>query len=156
MRRLVVSLLLALTLLGAAAVPAAAEGMADLAVTTEVAPRVVKNGGHVVYTITVTNLGPDTAIDVTVGALFASDWSNLVALTCSQGGPVSTYSAICAVGSLASGESATATVVSSVFVPYKSLGREIEVIGDATALNSSTVQAPVTIKVIGPLPPNPE
>ena len=147
-------------LLGATVRPAAAEGTTDLAVTIGAAPRAVKNGGHVVYTITVTNLGPDVATDVTVGALFPSDWTNLVALSCSRGAPVTPYSLTCSVGSLAAGESATARVEVEVFVPYKSLGRSIDVIGEATAAtadpDSSNNRAPVTIKVIGQLPPDPE
>jgi len=148
-------------LLGVAVRSAEAEGTADLAVTTEVAPRVVRNGGHVVYTVTVTNLGPDTATDVTVGVLFPEDWTDLVfPLACSRGAPVTEFSAICAVGSLAAGESATARAEIEVFVPYKSLGRDVAIVGAATTAtadpDSGNNRAADTIRVIGPLPPNPE
>jgi len=83
---------------------------ADLGVSIADSPDPTQLGGNVTYTITVTNNGPGTATSVSVtdnlgGAIFVPTGSSA---NCTGAGPVS-----CAVGSLASGTSATLTIVTT-------------------------------------------
>jgi uncharacterized repeat protein (TIGR01451 family) len=85
----------------------AAQDTADLALTKEVDKKHAKIGENMTFTITLTNLGPSTATDVTFGDP-VPDPLNLVSIACSQGVAVGSS---CEVGSVASGVSVTATLV---------------------------------------------
>jgi uncharacterized repeat protein (TIGR01451 family) len=111
--------LLALVVLVAGSVqPAAAQGTADLALTKVADRKNVRIGENITYTITLTNLGPDTATGVVFGDPLP-DPLNLVSFTCSQG--ISSGGPFCAVESVPSGASVTATLVAtSITNPAKS------------------------------------
>lgn len=87
----------------------AAQDTADLAITKEVDKKNAKIGDNMTFTITLTNLGPSTATDVTFGDP-VPDPLNLVSFACSQGTPVGSF---CEVGSIASGASVIATLVAT-------------------------------------------
>lgn len=108
--RYTVVFLTILMLMAGSVQPAFAQEAADLALTKVADGRNVKIGENITFTITVTNHGPGTA----TGILFGDpvpDPLNLVSFTCSQG-TVSGQS-FCALDSLASGESVTATLVAT-------------------------------------------
>jgi uncharacterized repeat protein (TIGR01451 family) len=91
--------------------PAAAQTGADLAIT-KVADRTrVSLTDHVTYTITVTNLGPGTATNV-IFTDAVPDQLNLFAFACHGATQISASS--CQVDSLASGESASATLEAEI------------------------------------------
>ena len=90
--------------------PAAAqEPTADLSLTKTADRKNVKIGETITFTITVTNLGPDTATDVYFGDSLP-DPLNFVSATCDEG---EVFWGLCRVPSLAAGESATITVVTT-------------------------------------------
>ena len=88
---------------------AAQEATADLALTKSADRKYVKIGHTITFTITVTNLGPDTATGIYFGDSLP-DPLNFVSSSCS-GGTIS--AGACAVESLAVGESATITLVAT-------------------------------------------
>lgn len=106
-------LVLAITLLllpvGGNVHSSSAQDTADLALTKEVDKKNAKIGDNMTFTITLTNLGPSTATGVTFGDPLP-DPLNLVSFTCSQGVEVGSF---CEVGSVASGASVTATLVTT-------------------------------------------
>lgn len=84
---------------------------ANLAVSLAGSPGAVKVGGQVTYTSTVTNSGPDAATNVNY-----RNWlpgrASLVSSSASQGSCAGSRPfVLCSLGSLASGQSATVTVV---------------------------------------------
>lgn len=87
----------------------AQEPTADLALTKTADRKNAKIGQNITFTITVTNLGPDTATNVSFGDS-VPDPLNFVSATCDKG-PTSGGS--CSVASLAVGESATITLVTT-------------------------------------------
>src|SRR5262249_20736419 len=101
------SLLLGLVIT-ASAPPAWAQS-ADLAITKTADRRNVKIGETIAFTITVTNLGPVAATGVVFGDP-VPDALNLVSFTCTQGTVTGTF---CAVESIPSGGSVTATLVAT-------------------------------------------
>ena len=70
----------------------------------------VKIGENITFTITVTNLGPDTATGIVFGDPLP-DPLNLVSFSCDQGTP--SGQSFCAVDSLPAGLSVTATLVAT-------------------------------------------
>jgi uncharacterized repeat protein (TIGR01451 family) len=94
-------------LMGSVLPVSAQEGTADLAITKTTSQKNIRTGENVVFTITVTNLGPDTATDIVFGDAIP-DPLNFVASSC-DGGMI--VLGICSVESLAVGESATITLV---------------------------------------------
>jgi uncharacterized repeat protein (TIGR01451 family) len=110
--RFAFALLAALVVLvGGSVQPAAAqEGTADLAITKVGESKKVRIGENITYTITLTNLGPDTATGVVFGDPLP-DPLNLVSFTCSQGS--SNGGSFCTVDSVPSGASVTATLVAT-------------------------------------------
>ena len=104
---LVAPALLTVVLLGAR--PAAAQE-ADLALVKSADHKNVKIGENITFTITVTNLGPNTATGIVFGDPLP-DPLNLVSFSCGQGSP--SGQSFCAVASLPAGLSVTATLVAT-------------------------------------------
>ena len=96
-------------LLGTVSPVFAQEPTADLSLTKTADRKNVKIGQAITFTITVTNLGPDTATDVYFGDSLP-DPLNFVSASCNRG---PTFGGACAVESLAVGESATITLVAT-------------------------------------------
>ena len=108
--RFPVTLLTVLILmLGAAPAASAQEPSADLALTKTADRTNVKIGQTITFTITVTNLGPDTATGIYFGDSLP-DPLNFVSSSCDRG---TAFWGLCRVDSLAVGESATITVVTT-------------------------------------------
>lgn len=85
---------------------------ADLAVVALAVPSATTIGGKVTVTVTVTNAGPDAATNVELTDAFAGGFS-LDSATASQGACNGNNPSVCGLGSLASGASATVTLVMS-------------------------------------------
>jgi uncharacterized repeat protein (TIGR01451 family) len=83
---------------------------ADLSLTKSATPESVTVGENVTYTITVTNNGPGAADGVTVTDALPAG-ATLVSANASQGSCSGTTTVSCSLGSLASGASATVTIV---------------------------------------------
>jgi uncharacterized repeat protein (TIGR01451 family) len=132
--------------------PVAAQGIADLAITKIADRHKVRFGQNVVYTITVTNHGPDVATEIVFGDS-VPDWLNWVEFTCSQGEIL--FPTFCRIASLEPGESATATLIATPDI-HSGESRRI----DNTAGVSSSTPDPdsanntesATIMVVGKLP----
>ena len=103
--------LLTVLILALGMVPAASaqEPTADLALTKTADRKNVKIGQNITFTITVTNLGPDTATGVYFGDSLP-DPLNFVSSSCDRG---TAFWGLCRVDSLAASESATITVVTT-------------------------------------------
>ena len=110
MARFAFALLALVVLVGGSSQPAAAQGIADLKLTKVADKKHVRIGENVTYTITLTNLGPDTATGVVFGDPLP-DPLNLASFTCSQG--TISGGSFCAVESVPSGASVTATLVAT-------------------------------------------
>ena len=95
--------------LGTAPAVSAQEPGADLALTKTADRTNVKIGQTITFTITVTNLGPDTATGIYFGDSLP-DPLNFVSSSCDRG---IAFWGLCRVDSLAVGESATITVVTT-------------------------------------------
>ena len=107
---IIVALLTLLMLMGSSVPPASAqEPSADLALTKTADRKNVKIGENITFTITVTNLGPDTATGIYFGDSLP-DPLNFVSASCNKG---PTSGGACAVDSLAVGESAIITIVAT-------------------------------------------
>jgi len=105
-----VTLLIVLMLmLGLVPTAFAQEPTADLALTKTADRKSVKIGETITFTITVTNLGPDAATGIYFGDAIP-DPLNFVSASCDKG---PAFGGACAVDSLAVGESATITVVTT-------------------------------------------
>jgi uncharacterized repeat protein (TIGR01451 family) len=96
-------------MLGTVSPVSAQELTADLALTKTADRKNVKIGENITFTITVTNLGPDTATDVFFGDPIP-DPLNFVSSSCSQG---TAFLGLCRVESLAVGETVTITLVTT-------------------------------------------
>ena len=108
--RLRVMLLTVLILMLGIVPPASAQELtADLALTKTADRKNAKIGETITFTITVTNFGPDTASGIYFGDSLP-DPLNFVSSSCDQGTP---FWGLCRVESLAVGESATITVVTT-------------------------------------------
>lgn len=148
-----VGLAMLLGILGAA--PAAAQGSADLQITKVADRAKVRVGETVTYSITVTNLGPDVATDVVWGDA-VPDELNLVSFTCNPpGAPLGGDAGpFCLVDTLATGASATETLVAEV-API-GIGEDRIIENTSFILSSSTIdpnsdsdQDSVSIRIIG-------
>jgi uncharacterized repeat protein (TIGR01451 family) len=96
-------------LLTQSAQPAAAQSEADLELNATANRKTIKFGEEVIYTITLTNLGPAEATDLYfVGVL--PDPLNPVSFSCSAG---TTAFELCRLESLASGATVTAILVAT-------------------------------------------
>jgi uncharacterized repeat protein (TIGR01451 family) len=108
--RFFLSLLSVLMLTAGIAPSVLAQGPeADLSLTKTADRKNVRIGENITFTITVTNLGPDTATDVFFGDA-VPDPLNFVSASCDKG---PTSGGACEVASLAVGESATITLVAT-------------------------------------------
>lgn len=87
----------------------AQEPTADLALTKTADQKAAKIGETITFSITVTNLGPDTATGIYFGDSLP-DPLNFVSSSCDRG---TAFWGLCRVDSLAVGESATITVVTT-------------------------------------------
>lgn len=85
---------------------------ADLSVVASAAPSTTTVGGKVTVTVTVSNTGPDAATNVELTDVLTGGFS-LDSATASQGACSGNGPAVCSLGSLASGASATVTLVLS-------------------------------------------
>lgn len=103
------SLILLLLTFGSTMPAAAQVPVADLSLTKTADRKNVKIGQFVTFAITVTNLGPDTATGIYFGDSLP-DPLNFVSSSCDKG---TAYWGLCRVESLAAGESATITVVTT-------------------------------------------
>ena len=105
-----VTLFTVLILMLGIAPSASAEGpSADLALSKTADRKNVKIGENITFTITVTNLGPDTATGIYFGDSLP-DPLNFVSSSCDRG---EVFWGLCRVDSLAKGESATIMVVTT-------------------------------------------
>jgi len=152
--RFAFALLALVVLVGGSALPAAAQETADLALTKVADQKNVRIGENITYTITLTNLGPDTATGVVFGDP-VPDPLNLVSFTCSQG--TISGGSFCAVESLPSGASVTATLVATPITnPARSERRfsNTAFISDAatTDSNSTNNSASVETHIVGKTP----
>ena len=121
---------------------------ADLSITKTDSPDpVALVGDPLTYTITVTNNGPATATGVTMtDSLPAS--VTLVSATPSQGPPCSgTTTITCNLGTLASGSSATVTVIVTTKPPAEMIGNTASVYGNETDPNMANNSVTATTNV---------
>jgi len=127
----------------------AASGTADLALSIQPASGKLKRGETITLSVTVTNLGPDTATNVSLGA-GTSDALALLSITCPEGPAAGGF---CTATTLASGERLTATVV--VGTASGELDRTGWVVGsaaaDATSVDSVSTNnsAEASIRIVG-------
>jgi uncharacterized repeat protein (TIGR01451 family) len=149
--RFTVAFLTALMLIGGSVRTAAAQETADLALTKTADRKNVRIGQDITFTITVTNVGPETATGLVFGDPLP-DPLNLVSFSCSQG--TVTGQSFCAVDSLASGESVTATLVATPITnPAKSERKfsNTAFISEVTTFdpNSSNDSASLNLHIVG-------
>lgn len=104
--------------------------LADVAITGTVSPTSVLSGGGVVYTLEVTDLGPDPALGVSVQNLLPAGATLAGAIT-SAGSRSGTTTLLCTLGTLQSGASATINVSANLSAP-------------GTATDIASVSAPAT------------
>ena len=146
---------LSLLMLFSGSVPAASaqSPMADLALTKTSDRKNVKIGQTITFTITVKNLGPDTATNVYFGDALP-DPLNFVSASCNKG---PTFGGACEVASLAAGESATITLVATpISNPARSERRftNTAFIGASDAFDSNTDNntASLRLHIVGKTP----
>jgi hypothetical protein len=125
--RIVVLTLITLIAIGATGAQAQE---ADLEVTLEADHQKVEMGKLFVYTISVTNHGPDAATDVTFGIEGLPDPVSMRCFSCGEGTPLPIGSALCSLGTLQPGGTATAVLVAAI---TNLLGGERRVTVTATA-----------------------
>src|SRR5919109_4250638 len=100
-----------------AALPAAAQNEADVAVTKQASPEPVTVGDDLVYTIVVKNNGPTEASQVTLTDTLSAEVS-FGSATPSSGSCQETGQAVaCDLGTIASGASSTVTIVVALTAP---------------------------------------
>ena len=109
----VLSAVILLSLLGVNVRPAIAQGITDLSITMVASQDKAKPGQLITFTVTATNLGPDTAVLVDV---FHSlpDQLNFISLTCDRG--VSNDGTSCEYLSLAPGARVVSTLVATPLI----------------------------------------
>jgi large repetitive protein len=149
--RFAVVLLTLLMLMGSGVRPASAQETADLALTKTADQKKIKIGENITFTITVTNLGPGTATGIVFGDP-VPDPLNLVSFSCSQG--TVSGQTFCAVDSLASGESVTATLVATPITNPAQSERKFTntaFISESTTIdpNSSNDSDSLNLRIVG-------
>ena len=134
----------------------AAQNVADLSVTVVADKNRVKIGENVTYTVTTTNLGPDTAI--LVGVLHGlSDQLNFVSLSCDRG--ISSDGTFCEYAILEPGESVVSTFVATPNPNDQSGDRHILIMTASAAFEAADTVDPdrgnnlasITVRLIGRL-----
>ncbi len=147
---LITVLTVLILMLGIISSASAQEPGADL-VLTEVADQTrAKIGENITLTITVTNLGPDTATGIYFGDSIP-DPLNFVSSSCDRGTP---FWGLCRVDSLAVGESATITLVTTPITnPAKSERKftNLAYIAEATIFdpNPQNNTASLSFQIVG-------
>jgi uncharacterized repeat protein (TIGR01451 family) len=149
--RFPITLLIVLILmLGVVPAASAQEPSADLAITKAADQTRAKIGEAITFTITVTNLGPDTATGIYFGDSIP-DPLNFVSSSCDRG---TAYWGLCRVDSLAAGESATITLVTTPITnPAKSERKftNLAYIAEATTFdpNPDNNTASLSLHIVG-------
>jgi uncharacterized repeat protein (TIGR01451 family) len=149
--RFPVTLLTVLILiLGVVPAASAEEPGADLAITKDADQTRAKIGENITFTITVTNFGPDTATGIYFGDSIP-DPLNFVSSSCDHG---TAYWGLCRVDSLAVGESATITLVTTPITnPAKSERKftNLAYIAEATTFdpNPDNNTASLSLHIVG-------
>ena len=132
----------------------------DLSLTLVADQSKVKMGQTVTYTATMTNLGPDDAIDIAV-AIFLPDQLDVASLTCDGVSPDGTF---CEYGTLAAGETVVETLVATPILGSLTKARKLTVTANVFLFTDcsfdphctfdpdlSNNSASVTTKLIGKL-----
>jgi uncharacterized repeat protein (TIGR01451 family) len=137
-------------MLGVVPAASAQEPSADLAITKAADQTRAKIGENITLTITVTNLGPDTATGIYFGDSIP-DPLNFVSSSCDRGTP---FWGLCRVDSLAVGESATITLVTTPITnPAKSERKftNLAYIAEATIFdpNPENNTASLSFQIVG-------
>ena len=122
--------------------------LADLAVSSTGTPNPVTLGGTLTYQLTVTNNGPDPATRVSLQDTPPSA-ASLVSSTASQGSCTGSGPVSCALGTLASGASATLTIALRPTQPGTA-GNTASVSGDQTDPAPANNQAQLQTSVLAP------
>jgi uncharacterized repeat protein (TIGR01451 family) len=145
-------MLLLMLILSLGAVPAASaqEPGADLTITKAADRTRAKIGENITFTITVTNLGPDTATGIYFGDSIP-DPLNFVSSSCDSG---TAYWGLCRVDALAVGESATITLVTTPITNPAQSERKftnLAYIAEATTFdpNPANNTASLSLQIIG-------
>ena len=152
--RFLLSFLSLLMFLFASVLPVSAQtATADLALTKTVDRKLVRIGENISSTITVTNLGPDTATNVYFGDALP-DSLNFVSASCDKG---PTSGGVCEVASLAVGESAILTIVATpISNPAKSERKFTNTAfidaSDAFDPNPDNNMASLHLRIVGKIP----
>lgn len=109
-----------------------AQTTTDLALTKQANRHFVRVGQNVVYTVTLTNLGPTAATDVQFGDSLP-DQLNLVSFRCLRGAPTS--GSFCLVNRLEPGQTAVALIVAT---PIANIAWEERRVSNTAFIASST------------------
>jgi large repetitive protein len=147
---LITVLTVLILILGIVSSASAQEPGADLALTEVADQTRAKIGENITLTITVTNLGPDTATGIYFGDSIP-DPLNFVSSSCDRGTP---FWGLCRVDSLAVGESATITLVTTPITnPAKSERKftNLAYIAEATIFdpNPQNNTASLSFQIVG-------
>ncbi len=158
-RQLIVAMIGILSLvmsLGISGRVLAAQNVADLSISIVPNKSRVKVGENIIYTVTVTNLGPDSAlfVDVTHGL---ADQLNFVSVTCDGG--ISSDGPFCEYSILQPGQSAVSIFIATPNPSIQNYERNALTATATTSFetsdtfdsNSENNWASVTVKLIGKL-----
>jgi uncharacterized repeat protein (TIGR01451 family) len=121
--------------------------VADLAITKTTTATTIAGGGTIPYTITVTNSGPQPATSVSVADVLPAG-TTLQSATPSQGSCSGTTTVTCALGTLASGASATVSLsIAAPVLPgvVTNTATVSSSTGDPNAANNSATSAPIPV-----------
>ena len=126
----------------------------DLAVTKTAAPSSTTVGNQVTYTMVATNNGPGTATGVVATDTLPTEVT-FVSVKTTKGTCSGTSVVTCQLGTLASGESVTITIVVTT-TTAGTFTNTVIVVGNEPESNTANNTASATITVAGPfVPPNP-
>ena len=120
--------------------PIIAQGSADLRIVKTADRQHARLTDSITYTITLTNLGPDTATNILFGDP-VPDGLNLVQFSCINGTRNGPFSTSCLVTSLGVGETATAILVT---IPIANLAKSERRIENTAFIASSDTPDPNT------------
>ena len=162
-RRFIVNMIGILPLLlslGTSKVVFAATATSDLSITLVADQSKVKMGQTITYTATMTNLGPDDAIDVAM-SFGLPDQLNFLSLNCDRVSPDGLF---CEYGTLAAGETVVSTLIATPTPGTSTHDRKLTVTANAVLLTDCSLDptgscdpdlsnnsASVTTKLIGKL-----